>query len=112
MPNDEKKKFFKKNCSKNLLGYVVSKCDKFADCFFDKNKPLFLRSNLEEHEKNKQHLCQINVLSSNFSSRLVECSFVKLTERFLEKEQTTFCWMSVNDGEKKFGQTFFHQKLV
>ena len=107
MPNDEKKRTFsKKTSSKNVLGYVVSKCHKFADCFFDKKKPLFLRSILEEHEKNKQHLCQNNVLSSNFSSGLVECSFVKLTERFSEKNQTNFCWMSVNDGEKIFDKHF------
>ena len=74
--------------------------------FFWQKKPLFLRSILEEHEKNKQHLCQNNVLSSNFSSGLVECSFVKLTERFSEKNQTNFCWMSVNDGEKIFDKHF------
>ena len=42
MPNDEKKELFqKKTSSKNVLGYVVSKCHKFADCIFDKKNRYF-----------------------------------------------------------------------
>ena len=102
----KKRTLSKKTSSKNLLGYVVSKCDKFADCFFDKKNRYFSVQFRKNMKKNKQHLCQNNVLSSNFSSGHVESSFVKLNERFSEKKQTNFCWMSVNDGEKIFDKHF------
>ena len=102
----KKKNFFKKNFFKKCSWIRGKQMSQICRLFFWQKKPLFLRSILEEHEKNKQHLCQNNVLSSNFSSGLVECSFVKLTERFSEKNQTNFCWMSVNDGEKIFDKHF------
>ena len=36
-----KKRTFSKKTSQNLLGHVVIKCDKFADCFFDKKNRYF-----------------------------------------------------------------------
>ena len=86
----KKRTLSKKTSSKNLLGYVVSKCDKFADCFFDKKNRYFSVQFRKNMKKNKQHLCQNNVLSSNFSSGHVESSFVKLTERFSEKNRQIF----------------------
>ena len=90
-PMMKKKELYpKKTSSKNLLGYVVSKCDKFADCFFDKKNRYFSVQFRKNMKKNKQHLCQNNVLSSNFSSWHVESSFVKLNERFSEKNRQIF----------------------
>ena len=69
-----------RNSSKNLLGHVVSSCEKLADCFLTKKKPLILCSIFEEREKkHKQKLCQNKVITPNWSFGLVECSFVKLT---------------------------------
>ena len=87
----KKKNFIKKNFFKKSSWIRGKQMWQICRLFFWQKKPLFLRSISEEHEKkNKQHLCQNNVLSSNFSSGHVESSFVKLTERFSEKNRQIF----------------------
>ena len=84
-PMMKKRTFSKKYSSKNLLGYVVSKFDKFADCFFDEKTVISPFNFGRKWKKNKQKLCQNKIMSSNWSFRLVKWSSVKFTEKVSKK---------------------------
>ena len=107
-PMMKKRTFSKKTFSKNLHGYVVSKCDKFADCFFDKKKR-YSSVQFSKNMKKKQTkpLSKQSFVLKFFlwTRRMQFCQ----TDRniFGKKEQTNFCWMSVNDGEKSLDKHFF-----
>ena len=85
-PMMKKRTFSKKYSSKNLLGYVVSKFDKFADCFFDEKTVISpFNFGRKWKKKNKQKLCQNKIMSSNWSFGLVKWSSVKFTEKVSKK---------------------------
>ena len=105
-PMMKKRFFFQKKSSQNILGHVVSSCDKLADYFLTKKKPLFLRSLSKNHRKNKQKLCQNEVMSSKWSFGLVESSVVNLAEKKFGRRLIIFGWMSKNDVKKNFWQNF------
>ena len=111
MPNDEKKNFSKKIFTKS--SWTRGKqLWQICRLFFDEKKPLFLRSLSKNHWKNKQKLCQNEVMSSNWSFGLVESSVVNLAEKKFERRLIIFGWMSKNVVKKIFWQNFFHHKLV
>ena len=79
---------------------------------FWEKKPLFLRSLSKNHWKNKQKLCQNEVMSSNWSFGLVESSVVNLAAKKFGRRLIISGWMSKNDVKKNFWQNFFHNNLV
>ena len=110
-PMMKKRTFSKKTSSKNLLGYVISKCDKFADCFFDK-KTLFIRSIFEHEKKQTKPLSkQSFVLKFFLWTRRMQ--FCQTDRNIFGKKGTDKFLLNVRKWwRKKIGQTFFHQKLV
>ena len=106
MPIDEKKNFLNKKFFKKSSWTRGKQLWQSCRLFFEKKKPLFLRSFSKNPWKNKQKLCQNKVMSSKWSFRLVESSVVNLAERKFERRLIIFGWLSKNDVKKNFWQKF------
>ena len=109
----KKKNFIKKNFFKKSSWIRGKQMWQICRFFFDKKKSLFLRSILEEHEKKKTKPLskQSFVLKFFLWSRRMQ--FCQTNRNFFGKKGTDEFLLNFRKWwRKKFGQTFFHQKLV